>query len=69
MQRQNIIVLINGPHVEAWGSLKKACLAHGWITDPDDKEYDKIARHLRDKPFAEREGWKIYRCEFNKLLP
>jgi len=67
MQRQSIIVLINGEQVEAWGSLKEACIEHRWITNPDDKEYYKIARHVREKPLIEWKGWLIHRCPFRAL--
>ena len=56
MKRKNIIVLINGTQVEAWGNLKKACHAHGWHS-----AYWTIAR--KDLPF-EHEGWKICRVPF-----
>jgi len=67
MQRQSIIVLINGEQVETWGSLKEACLAHGWIANKKDTEYDKIARHVRDKKNPEWKGWQIHRCPFRAL--
>ena len=67
MQRQNIVVLIKGEKVEAWGNLKDACLAHGWITHNKDSEYDKIARHLRDKEKPIWDGWLIYRVPFREM--
>lgn len=57
MQRQSIIVLINGEQVEAWGSVKEACLMHGW-------SYSTI---VQKKLPTEWKGWKIYRCPFRSL--
>jgi len=57
MQRQSIIVLINGEQVEAWGSVKEACKMHGW-------SYSTI---VQKKLPTEKNGWKIYRCPFRTL--
>lgn len=58
MQRQSIIVLINGPHVEAWGNLKRACNEHGF-------SYYAISQ--RKLP-TEQDGWMIYRVPFNQKV-
>ena len=57
MQRQSIIVLINGEQVEAWGNLKEACEKHGW-------SYSTIVQ--KELP-TEKEGWQIHRCPFRAL--
>jgi hypothetical protein len=57
MQRQSIIVLINGNQVEAWGSLKEACTKHGW-------SYSTI---VQKKLPTEWKGWQIHRCSFRAL--
>jgi len=63
MQRQNIIVLINIPDmtdasttlIECYGSLKKACKAHGWV-------WKKL---VRKKLPQVKDHWFIQRVPFN----
>jgi hypothetical protein len=57
MQRQSIIVLINGEQVEAWGSVKEACNMHEW-------SYSTI---IQKKLPTEWKGWRIHRCPFRTL--
>lgn len=57
MQRQSIIVLINGEQVEAWGSLKEACEKHEW-------KYNTISRK---KLPIDHNGWTIHRVPFREL--
>ena len=57
MQRQSIIVLINGEKLEAWGSVKEACTKHGW-------SYNTISRK---KLPTDWKGWKIHRCRFRAI--
>jgi hypothetical protein len=57
MQRQSIIVLINGEQVEAWGSLTECCKAHGFpYHSLKSKKY----------PF-EHEGWHFKKVSFRAL--
>lgn len=57
MQRQNVTVLIKDRQVETWGSLKKACRAHGW-------KYSTMGQRALPTTF---EGWSIFRSKFNEL--
>jgi hypothetical protein len=63
MQRQNIIVLINIPDIndpsttltECYGSLKKACMARGWV-------YNTL---VQKKLPQVKDGWLVQRVTFN----
>jgi len=57
MQRQSIIVLINGYQVETWGSLKEACTMHGWI-------YNTLSR--KKLPIKYKD-WIIHRVPFRAI--
>ena len=57
MQRQSIIVLINGEQVEAWGSLTECCKAHGF-------PYHSLKSNKY--PF-EHEGWHFKKVSFRAL--
>lgn len=58
MQRQSIIVLINKDNVETWGSLKRACNAHGW-------KYTTVSQRSLPTIF---DGWMVHRSRFNEKL-
>ena len=57
MQRENIVVLINGDKVEAWGSVKEACEMHGW-------KYNTVRRKKLPTVWK---GWTIHRRPFRQL--
>jgi len=57
MNRQNIIVLVNGEQVEAWGSLTELCKNHS--------EFSYHYLKARKMPF-EYKGWNFYKVPFRK---
>lgn len=66
MQRQNIVILqkpleiddLFQAHYEPWGSLKKACDAHGW-------KYNTLAK--KKFPFT-HDGWAFHKARFNEMV-
>ena len=55
--RKNVTVLIKGDHIECWGSLKKACIAHPELV------YNTLTKM---KMPLDHKGFKIFRVPFNE---
>lgn len=56
MNRQTIIILVNpGYPPQAWGNLKKLCIAKGW-------KYNTLSK-IKDIPI-DHDGYYIYRVPF-----